>query len=362
MIPRLLISFITLSATLGGAVFQGVPQTSQQQTLLVFKTETCGPCKAWKAAYDNPLTGLRVNINRRYRMQDAIVISEKPELARRYGIDRVPTFLLVDGSGNEVHRVVGFTSPAALLNQLMAIPRVRPPQTRPQQAPTVDEERVKRLEEANQFLEDKADSLEDQLADRQNQSAADRGRARQELEALREQQEQQQLDLKAALEKLKQKAVPSPAADPECKDGVCPVPNKAVPAQAKESRGAWQSILHHGVALALDFGLTQAQSEIAIPLVVAGGPVGIAAGAGFMLFKAWRRRRNRKQAVQQTVVVDAPALPPKERIDTQFVNVESDNYQRAHEQARQQVVRRYPGSQEILEAELSLTHQFLSGQ
>ncbi len=71
---------------------------------------------------------------------------------------------------------------------------------------------------------------------------------------------------------------------------------------------------------------------------------------------------NRKHPEQQTVVIDAPAVPPKERIDTQFVNVESDNYQRAHEQARQQVVRRYPGSQEILEAELSLTHQFLSGQ
>ena len=58
---------------------------------------------------------------------------------------------------------------------------------------------------------------------------------------------------------------------------------------------------------------------------------------------------------------DAPQAPNKYRIDTQFVNVESDHYQRAHELARQQIARRYPGSQEILEAELSLTRQFAAG-
>ncbi len=97
-------------------------------------------------------------------MQDAIVISESPELARSYGIDRVPTFLLVDGSGNEVYRVVGFTSPAALLNQLMAIPRVRPPRKLSQQAPPVDNTREQRLHEANRDLEDKVDYPSDQLA------------------------------------------------------------------------------------------------------------------------------------------------------------------------------------------------------
>jgi hypothetical protein len=68
------------------------------------------------------------------------------------------------------------------------------------------------------------------------------------------------------------------------------------------------------------------------------------------------------QGTDRTFVVDAPPVTSPTRIDTQFVNVESDNYQRAHQQARQEIARRYPGSQEILEAELSLTEQFLSGQ
>jgi len=67
------------------------------------------------------------------------------------------------------------------------------------------------------------------------------------------------------------------------------------------------------------------------------------------------------QHTQTTHVVDAPAPPVSHRIDTQFVNVESDNYKRAHEMARQQIARRYPGSQDILEAELSLTRQFAAG-
>lgn len=61
-------------------------------------------------------------------------------------------------------------------------------------------------------------------------------------------------------------------------------------------------------------------------------------------------------------VVDSPTPKPERRIDTQFVNIENDSYRVAHEEARQEIARRYPGSQEILEAELNLTRQFLAGQ
>jgi hypothetical protein len=60
-------------------------------------------------------------------------------------------------------------------------------------------------------------------------------------------------------------------------------------------------------------------------------------------------------------VVDAPQRNTH-RVNTQFVNVESDNYRDAHSQARVETARRYPGSQEILETELSLINQFLAGQ
>ncbi len=100
------------------------------------------------------------------------------------------------------------------------------------------------------------------------------------------------------------------------------------------------------------------------------------AGIGLPIWAIWafrgaraiRRRRTRRAAPKsdsvvetREIIVDAPQAPGRTRIDTQFINVESDHYQRAHEQARQQVVRRYPGSQEILEAELSLTRQYAAG-
>jgi hypothetical protein len=62
-----------------------------------------------------------------------------------------------------------------------------------------------------------------------------------------------------------------------------------------------------------------------------------------------------------TTVVDAPPAVDRYRTESQFINVESDHYQRAHEEARRHIARRYPGSQEILAAELDLTHQFAAG-
>jgi hypothetical protein len=68
-----------------------------------------------------------------------------------------------------------------------------------------------------------------------------------------------------------------------------------------------------------------------------------------------------KAAPPDTYVVDSPPLPGTHRIDTQFIQVESDHYQRAHEKARQEIVRKYPGAQGIVDAELSLTRQFAAG-
>lgn len=104
--------------------------------------------------------------------------------------------------------------------------------------------------------------------------------------------------------------------------------------------------------------------------IVAAGATGVGLPAwGLFALNAARRLRNRRreeeghtEAAQHTNVVDAPNAPIRTRTNTQFVNVESDKYQRAHEWARQEIVRRYPGSQEMLEAELSLTRQAMSGQ
>lgn len=45
-----------------------------------------------------------------------------------------------------------------------------------------------------------------------------------------------------------------------------------------------------------------------------------------------------------------------------WINVDNGFYAKAHDEARRQIGKRYPGAQEVLEAELSLVRQYLAGQ
>jgi hypothetical protein len=60
---------------------------------------------------------------------------------------------------------------------------------------------------------------------------------------------------------------------------------------------------------------------------------------------------------QPTITNNIPATAPA----LNWVNTDDGFYARAHDEARRQIGRRYPGAQEVLEAELSLVQQFLSG-
>jgi hypothetical protein len=51
-------------------------------------------------------------------------------------------------------------------------------------------------------------------------------------------------------------------------------------------------------------------------------------------------------------------VPPQ---SIKWQNVQSDRYAKAHEEARRAIAKRYPGGQELLDAELSLVQQFMSG-
>lgn len=70
---------------------------------------------------------------------------------------------------------------------------------------------------------------------------------------------------------------------------------------------------------------------------------------------------ERTEDPPRAVVVDAPPSRRKNLIDTQYINVESDHFRRASELANQDVVRRYPGAQEIIATQKSLTQQHLAG-
>lgn len=100
---------------------------------------------------------------------------------------------------------------------------------------------------------------------------------------------------------------------------------------------------------------------------LAAGATGVGLPWAVMAWRGARavcRIREAKQSpgvIERTVTVDAKRPTERHWFSTEFINVESDHYQRAHERARQEVVHRYPGSQEILEAELSLTRQYAAG-
>jgi hypothetical protein len=67
-----------------------------------------------------------------------------------------------------------------------------------------------------------------------------------------------------------------------------------------------------------------------------------------------------RDRIHPIIVESAPIRGPHTE-DTRFINVESDHYQRAHERARQEIARKYPGAIDILEAEKSMTEQFVAG-
>jgi thioredoxin 1 len=79
------------------------------KTLLYYTADWCGPCKM--------MTPIITELQHKYSIRK-IDIDKNPESARQYSVMSVPTFILVDGGGNEVSRLVG-AQPKAILEQLL---------------------------------------------------------------------------------------------------------------------------------------------------------------------------------------------------------------------------------------------------
>jgi hypothetical protein len=62
------------------------------------------------------------------------------------------------------------------------------------------------------------------------------------------------------------------------------------------------------------------------------------------------------------IVVDSPPLPQRTVSETHYVPYEKDSFAKAHQWASEQVVRKYPGATEVLQAQDSLIKQFIAGQ
>ena len=257
----------------------------------------CIPCESVKSALAMNAGGLRTTLQRSVDLRpyyDYRNPRHRP-VFQRWNIQTVPTFIVAtyDGQeiGHEIGRVVGYraaTFLAEINNAGSNRFRTRPPATRPPPPPPVDD-RAERFSEANEFLEQKADALEQRLDDRQQQGAAERERAKLDASAAAEQIERLKTDHAAELDRLAQPPAPPatppaaklfPIPDPistpaDCVDGVCPVPPiTTTPTEytATEpssddttppptpARGVVRSVLHHLAGVAVDVGFSAGSS------------------------------------------------------------------------------------------------------
>lgn len=329
-------------------------------TILHFKASWCGPCQVFNQDCQRSKTMLR-EFNRRYLVTPAIDVDRSPDKARQYGITSVPAWVIVD-NGRVIGRVIGYAGKTVnaretdLFQRLDAanvpLPELTPPREIPRPATPPVRDELTDVLKANEALRQQYE----QQSEARRLIEAEEARQRQRVRSLEELR-----DRLIAESRRQQERESLPSAPPHRAEDVTGKPDEAEEAKT----GFFRSAFRHGVQIALAGGLTAAQAEVAVPLLGLGGPVGAAALVGWKLLQYRRRRKDQQpeqRTTQRTVVVDSPTPQPKRQLETQIVNVESDSYQRAHETARQHIARRYPGSQEVLEAELSLTKQFLAGQ
>jgi thiol-disulfide isomerase/thioredoxin len=88
--------------------------------LLDFHADWCGPCHKMRPAVEQM-------IRKGYPVK-SVDFDKDRDLVERYGVDRVPTFIVVDGSGQELHRTSGL-QPATVLERfyLAAKAKAQPP-------------------------------------------------------------------------------------------------------------------------------------------------------------------------------------------------------------------------------------------
>ena len=81
-----------------------------------FYADWCGYCKEMdQGTYTDPQVQAKLNQN--YVLLK-VNVDENPSLSSKYQTYSLPTMVIIDSSGNEVKRIVGYQSPEQLLGQI----------------------------------------------------------------------------------------------------------------------------------------------------------------------------------------------------------------------------------------------------
>jgi thiol-disulfide isomerase/thioredoxin len=121
---------MTIAALLLDLIATPNAEDSGRPVLLDFHASGCGPCREMR-----PVVSLLSEKGYPIRSVD---ISESPDLAERYKVGEVPTFIVIDGSGRLLGRTKGVLSPTQLANFYRAASAKAVPRKAPR--PRVDED------------------------------------------------------------------------------------------------------------------------------------------------------------------------------------------------------------------------------
>lgn len=265
-------TILALVCAFAAAVSAVVMQDDPRPSLLIFcgpgpNGGPCPPCEEFHRDLYGADGRLLSTLQRDFSSLLKMDLNRHPEHFAKYSVDRWPTFIAVDQQGRELRRVVGYTGGRKMWEEITARqpaiatvsqskPVAKPTVNPPSQVPPSPEPASKALKPSDITLSQQADCVDGVCLDPESRSTD-----------------------AATRDGSSGNSAGTVTADPVAgtRDG--------------GSQNTLGRVFRGLVQVAMDVGLTAAQSEVAVGLGAAAGPVGIGAMAVFTLLRHRKKKR-----------------------------------------------------------------------